>query len=86
MGRTWSESMAFKLLGYWWANHRRYEFSTRILRSMQKLVARDGKIGKVGGLIAALAPPLAAWTVSRDAPPLAPRSFRDEWKKLDDRN
>lgn len=80
--RKWSESVAFKLYAYWWANQTRYEMSSRILRSMQRFVVRDGKIGKVGGLIAKLAPPLAAWTASRDAPPLAKSSFREEWRKM----
>ena len=80
-GRKWTEAIAFKLYAFWWANHKRYETASRILRSMQKVVVRDGRIGKVGGLIASLAPPLGAWTASRDAPAIAPRSFREEWKK-----
>jgi len=50
-------------------------------RSMQRFVARDGKIGKVGGLIARLIPPLGAWTASRDAPVVAPISFREMWRE-----
>jgi hypothetical protein len=47
---------------------------------MQRLVVHQGRIGKLSGLAAKLAPPLAAWTASRDLPPLAPRSFREQWR------
>jgi hypothetical protein len=50
------------------------------MRVLQRAVVREGRVGKVGGLLAKLAPPLAAWTEWRDAPPLAPRTFREQWR------
>lgn len=78
--RKFGESIAFKLYSTAWASPARYKLGTRAARLMQKLIARDGKIGRKTGLIARLAPPLGAWTAWRDAPTVAPRSFRDEWK------
>jgi hypothetical protein len=34
----------------------------------------------VSGLVARLVPPLGAWTAWRDARPIAPRSFREQWR------
>jgi len=53
----------------------------RAARLMQRFVARDGKIGKVGGMLAVLIPPLGAWTAWRDAPVVAPKSFREMWRE-----
>lgn len=75
-----SESLAFRLFSFAWANEKSYKFGTKMARLMQKLVTRNGKIGKVGGFLAKLAPPLGAWTAWRDAPVVASKSFRDEWK------
>jgi hypothetical protein len=50
------------------------------MRVLQRPAVRGGRIGRVGGLLAKLAPPLAAWTEWRDAPPIAPRSFREQWR------
>jgi hypothetical protein len=63
-----------------WSRRWLYEWSGRIGRVLQRAVVRDGRIGRVGGAIARLVPPLGAWTAWRDARPLAPRSFRDEWR------
>jgi hypothetical protein len=63
-----------------WASPGSYKLGIRAARLMQKLIARDGKIGKASGLMAKLLPPLGAWTAWRDAPTVAPRSFREEWK------
>ena len=49
-------------------------------RMLQRPAVRDGRIGKAGGFIARLAPPLGAWTAWRDARPIAPRSFREQWR------
>jgi len=48
---------------------------------MQRFVARDGKIAKVSGLISRLVPPLNAWTDRRDAPVVAPKTFREMWRE-----
>ena len=78
--RRFSESIAFRMYGFTWSGRFSYELGTKAARLMQRLVVRDGKIGKVSGFIARLMPPLGAWTVWRDAPIVAPRSFRDEWR------
>jgi len=79
--RKLSESIAFRLYSRMWSQSRTYSLSMKAARSMQRFVARDGKIGKVGGLIARLIPPLGAWTASRDAPVVAPISFREMWRE-----
>lgn len=74
------ESLAFKMYGKAWSGKFSYGLGTKAARLMQKLIVRDGKIGKASGLIARLLPPLGAWTAWRDAPPIAARSFREMWK------
>ena len=78
--RRFAESLAFKMYGEAWSGQFSYGLGTKAARIMQKLVVRDGKIGKATGLIAKLLPPLGAWTAWRDAPAVAPRSFREQWK------
>jgi L-lactate dehydrogenase complex protein LldF len=78
--RSRSERLAFRLYALMWSRRWLYEWSGRIGRVLQRAVVRDGRIGRVGGAIARLVPPLGAWTAWRDARPLAPRSFRDEWR------
>ena len=75
------ERLAFKLYSSMWMTPARYRFFQRIARMAQRLVAHDGKIGKVSGLIASAAPPLGAWTAWRDAPAVAPETFREMWKR-----
>src|SRR5215204_5621119 len=74
------ERFAFGLYARAWSSPTLYLWGARVARVMQRAVVRDGRIGKVGGLMAKLAPPLAAWTEWRDAPPLAPRTFREQWR------
>lgn len=73
------ESLAFRFYSQAWAKASTYKFGTKAARVMQKLIARDGKIGKVSGLLAKIAPPLGNWTAWRDAPTVAPKSFREMW-------
>lgn len=73
------ESLAFRFYSQAWAKASTYKFGTKAARLMQKLIARDGKIGKVSSLFAKLAPPLGNWTAWRDAPTVAPKSFREMW-------
>jgi len=80
--KKFAESMAFRMYWYAWSSPGLYKFGTKAARIMQKLVIRDGKIGKVSGVLAGLLPPLGNWTAWRDAPAVAPRSFRDEWRKM----
>lgn len=75
------ESLAFRLYAFAWSRPALYELSARVLRLCQGVVVRNGRIGKVGKIMSKLAPPLAAWTESRDARPLAPRSFRELWRE-----
>lgn len=81
VARSRGESIAFKLYSGMWKTPGRYKFFQKFSRIGQRLVARDGKIGKVSGLIASAAPPLGAWTAWRDAPAVAPESFREMWKR-----
>ncbi len=78
--RKFAESILFRVYGTVWSGQFPYALGTRAARLMQKLVMRNGKIGKVSEFMAGLLPPLGAWTAWRDAPPIAPRSFRDEWR------
>jgi L-lactate dehydrogenase complex protein LldF len=78
--RKLSERLAFRLYGFAWSHKSSYEWSMRVARLLQRLVARRGRIGKLSGAVARLAPPLGAWTAQRDARPVAPRSFREQWQ------
>lgn len=75
------EHLAFRLYALAWSSPAVYEWGARLVRVLQRSVVRGGRIGKVGGLLSKLAPPLAAWTEWRDAPPLAPRTFREQWRQ-----
>ncbi len=75
------ERLAFRMYAWAWSSPRLYEWGGRVMRVLQKPMVRGGRIGRVGGLLAKLAPPLAAWTEWRDAPPIAPRSFREQWRE-----
>ena len=74
------ERLAFGLYARVWSNPALYLWGARAARLLQRAIVREGRIGRVGGLLAKLAPPLAAWTEWRDAPPLAPRTFREQWR------
>ena len=78
--RKFAESLTFRMYGFAWSSQFTYRLGSKAARLMQKLVVRNGKIGKVSRLIAKLVPPLGAWTAWRDAPVVAPRTFRDEWR------
>ena len=85
--RKFAERLAFRMYGMAWSGQFSYGLGMKAARLMQKLVVRDGKIGKASGFLAKLLPPLGAWTAWRDAPAVAPRSFREEWRmKLNDEN
>jgi len=79
--RKLGESLAFRMYSRMWSRSGTYSLSMRAARLMQRFVARDGKIGKVGGMLAVLIPPLGAWTAWRDAPVVAPKSFREMWRE-----
>ncbi len=50
------------------------------LRLLQHSLVRGGKIGKVGGVFAQIAPPLKAWTDARDLWPIEEKTFRERWR------
>jgi L-lactate dehydrogenase complex protein LldF len=79
--RKLGESLAFRVYSKMWSRSGTYSLGMRAARLMQRLVARDGKIGKIGGMMSVLIPPLGAWTVRRDAPVVAPKSFREMWRE-----
>jgi len=75
-----SEKVAFQMYSFAWSRPMFYKLGTRISRLMQRFVAKDDKIGEQKGFLSKLAPPLGAWTAWRDAPTIAPKSFREIWK------
>jgi L-lactate dehydrogenase complex protein LldF len=74
------EELAFKMYAFSWLNPLFYKLGNKISRVMQKPLIRNGKIGKASGFFAKLLPPLGAWTAYRDAPALAPKTFREIWR------
>lgn len=77
--RKFAEKMAFKMYAAAWLNPSRYKLGIKVARIMQKMVAKDGRVGKQSGILSKLAPPLGAWTALRDAPVVAEKSFREMW-------
>jgi L-lactate dehydrogenase complex protein LldF len=80
VSRSFSERLAFRAYAYLWTSPRLYSWSMKLARLLQRPMVRNGRIGRVGRLLGALAPPLAAWTQGRDARPLARRSFREQFQ------
>lgn len=78
--KKFAENLAFKIYSFAWMKTGFYKFGMKAARLMQKAIAQNGKIGKVSGFLTKLAPPLGAWTAWRDAPTVAPKSFREIWK------
>jgi L-lactate dehydrogenase complex protein LldF len=74
------ERMAFKVWAAVMMRPSWYKLSGKFMRVFQRFVVRDGKIGRVDGLLSSLAPPLAAWTGARDLRPIEKRSFREQWQ------
>ena len=79
--RKFVERLAFRLYAFAWSRQRSYEWSARMVRLFQRVAVRQGRIGKVSGLVSKLAPPLGAWTAWRDARPIAQRTFREQWRE-----
>jgi L-lactate dehydrogenase complex protein LldF len=74
------ERLAFKIFATVMRSPGLYEWNAKAGRLFQRLVTREGRIGKVGGLLSRLAPPLGAWTNGRDMRPIAGQSFRELWR------
>jgi len=75
------ERLAFKVWAAVMTRPRLYEFSARLGHLLQGFIKRGDRIGKVGGLVGRLAPPLAAWTSARDLRPIEAKSFRQQWRQ-----
>ena len=71
-----TERLAFKLWAKVMTRPWLYQASARMGRLLQKLIVKDGKIGKVNSFGA----PLIGWTSGRDLRPLEARSFRERWR------
>jgi L-lactate dehydrogenase complex protein LldF len=76
------ERLAFRLYAFGWSSPALYEWGIRIGRVLQRFAVKDGRIGKAGRLVSRLVPPLGAWTAWRDARPIAPRTFREQWRDM----
>ena len=76
-----AERLGFQLYSLAWSNAGTYKIGTKTARFFQKFLAKNGKIREVPALIAKLAPPLGNWTEFRDAPTVAPKSFREIWNE-----
>lgn len=76
-----AERFAFGLYAKAWANTGTYKLGIKTARFFQKFLANGERIGKVSSLMATLAPPLGKWTQFRDAPTVAPKSFREIWEE-----
>jgi len=74
------ERVTFKLWAAVMTRPRWYEWCGRTFRVLQRILIRGGKIGKVAGLLARVAPPLAAWTGVRDLRPIEASTFREQWR------
>jgi len=78
--RKFSERLAFRLYAFTWSRPKLYEWGACIARLFQRAAVKQGRIGKITGVTAKLAPPLGAWTAWRDARPVASRTFREQWR------
>jgi L-lactate dehydrogenase complex protein LldF len=70
-----AERLVFKLWARTMMSPALYETGARLARLMQRLLVRNGKIGKVK-----FAAPLIGWTSGRDLRPLESQSFRELWR------
>ena len=78
--RRRGETITFKFFAAIMTRPWLYELTTKAGRLFQKLVAKQGRIGKLGALTRGLAPPLGAWTAARDLRLIAPVTFREQWR------
>ena len=78
--KKFNERLAFRLYAFTWSHPSLYEWGARIARVFQRATVKQGRIGKISGVMAKLAPPLGAWTAGRDARPIASRTFREQWR------
>lgn len=74
------ERLTFRMWAATMTRPRLYVLIGRVFRVLQRLLMRGGKIRKAGAAISALAPPLAAWTNTRDLRPIESQTFRELWR------
>jgi len=72
------ERAAFAMYSFLWRRPRLYSFGARLSRAFQNTIVKNGK-ARSG--FSGLVPPLGAWTQWRDAPAIAPKTFREIWKE-----
>ncbi|HKY26889.1 MAG TPA: LutB/LldF family L-lactate oxidation iron-sulfur protein [Pyrinomonadaceae bacterium] len=75
-----TEAIVFKLFAAVMSRPWLYELSTRVGRILQRLVVKRGQVGQVNGFTSGLVPLLGGWTIARDFRPLAPTTFREQWR------
>jgi L-lactate dehydrogenase complex protein LldF len=73
------ERLAFRAYAAVMARPRLFEWVANTIRRLQRLVGAHDRI-RPDGVAARLARPLRAWTGGRDLRPLAPQSFREQWR------
>jgi len=71
---TRSEGLAMRIAGWSFGGSRRFAFSQRVARLLQRSLTRGRASRRLPG-------PLAAWTRHRDLPPAATESFRTWWSR-----
>ena len=76
-----SERFAFAVFGIAWRHPLVYRFSTYVARLTQKLFMDEGRLRAPTLLTSMAVSPAIAWMEGRDAPQVAPKSFREIWKK-----
>jgi len=76
--KKFGERAVFLMYSFLWRRSKLYNFGAKLSRFFQKGVVKDGK-ARSG--FASLVPPLGAWTKWRDAPQVAPRTFKEIWKE-----
>jgi L-lactate dehydrogenase complex protein LldF len=79
-GKRPLERLAFRAYAAIMGRPRLYERAARLGRLLQRLGRVGERVGAQRGIVGRLAPPLGAWTAWRDLKPLAPRSFREQWR------
>jgi L-lactate dehydrogenase complex protein LldF len=72
--RRGPESAAMKAMAWVFDDPARLEKAQKAARRGSRIVAKDGKIGR-------MPPPFSAWTDARDAPAMPAESFREWWRR-----
>lgn len=78
-GGGFRERLAFRLYALVTSRPALFRRATNFARAVQRMAGMRGLLRRPGA-IGLLVPPLDAWTAWRDLRPLAPSSFRDQWK------